>query len=162
MRWPARSTSERFWEKVDNSGGPDSCWPFTGRARTENGYGVFGAGGNFRPRNWIASRFAWLETNGDPGPLFVLHRCDNPICCNPTHLFLGTQADNIADCIAKGRKSTPPVGKGESNPGAKLTRQEVENIRRRRKAGEQIKEIALSVAVSKSQVERIVYGRHWR
>lgn len=96
----ARPFAERFWEKVDRRS-PDECWPWLGRARTSFGYGAFAIG---RDRANRAHRIAWELTNGPvPVGLSALHRCDNPPCCNPAHLFLGTQADNIADMVAKGR-----------------------------------------------------------
>ena len=99
-----QSIAERFWTKVDRSGGPDACWPWMGH-RTRQGYGQVKILGKSTP----AHRVAWELTNG-PIPLgdhfgttCACHRCDNPPCCNPAHLFLGTMADNVADRDAKGR-----------------------------------------------------------
>jgi len=88
---------ERFWAKVDKTG---DCWEWTG-ARFHHGYGLFYESASVRTR---AHRFAY-ETLAGPIPpgVLVLHRCDNPPCVRPEHLFLGTQADNVADMIAKGR-----------------------------------------------------------
>ena len=96
---PSRPLAERFWEKVDRSGGTDACWPWIG-AIGVHGYGRVNLDGR---STGIASRVAWTLTFGDPGDLGVLHRCDNPPCCNPAHLFLGTQLDNSRDMVAKGR-----------------------------------------------------------
>lgn len=94
-----RPTEARFWAKVDRSGGPEACWPWTG-ARAWNGYGQFGDGGQIH----IASRVAWELSCGPIAEgLHVLHRCDNPPCVNPAHLFLGTHSDNMRDMVAKGR-----------------------------------------------------------
>lgn len=97
---------ERFEAKVDRSGGPDACWPFTA-SRNEDGYGGFWDG----ERRVKAHRFAWELAHGPiPDGLDVLHHCDNPPCCNSEsdkHLFLGTNADNIADMVAKGRWESP-------------------------------------------------------
>lgn len=99
-RRPRRSVAERFWEKVDKSGGPDACWPFKGAL--SHGYGRLAIPGQTGD---IASRVAYRLSVADPGALDVLHRCDNPPCCNPAHLFLGTALDNMHDMIAKGRAS---------------------------------------------------------
>lgn len=101
---PARILAER----VDISGGPDACWPFVG-ARHVFGYGEFRTG----CRAYRAHRLAYeVAYGGIPIGLHVLHRCDNPPCCNPRHLFLGTNADNQADMRAKGRGYAPPSNRG--------------------------------------------------
>lgn len=96
------TTEERFWSKVDRSGGPDSCWPWlAGRMRA--GYGNFWMDGHEK----LAHRVAWELTNGPiPIGLCVLHRCDNAPCQNPIHLWLGTKADNSRDMVSKGRHTS--------------------------------------------------------
>jgi len=89
--------SAHFWERVDMSGGPDACWPWTG-ARHPSGYG----GVSWRGGRVNAHRVAYELAYGNPGKGFVCHHCDNPPCCNPAHLFLGTAQDNYRDSIAKG------------------------------------------------------------
>jgi len=91
----------RFWALVDRSGGPDACWPWLGYRKTRGGYGQV----RRDHRTYPAHVFAWVLVNG-PLPADKpcgLHRCDNPPCCNPTHIFPGTNADNSADMVAKGR-----------------------------------------------------------
>lgn len=89
--------SARFWARVDVRGA-EQCWPWTGRTR--NGYGAFDIG----EETVIASRVAVELTRGPiPAGLLVCHRCDNPPCCNPDHLFVGSYSDNMADAIKKGR-----------------------------------------------------------
>jgi hypothetical protein len=94
----------RFWSKVAKS--DDGCWLWTG-SRTGWGYGSFGSGGRGDPTVKAHRLSWWIETDVWPGELWVLHRCDNPPCVRPDHLFLGTPADNMADCTAKGRLDTP-------------------------------------------------------
>lgn len=93
---------DRFWQRVNQSDGPESCWTWQGY-RTAFGYGLLQAR-RIDPQPMLAHRVAWELTNG---PIYqgghVLHYCDNPPCCNPTHLFLGDQRANNADMIAKGR-----------------------------------------------------------
>jgi hypothetical protein len=98
---PCIPLPDRFWPKVDKRG-EDECWEWQGsRSR---GYGRILIGGA-KGRPYQAHRIAWELTVGHrlPDSIMVLHRCDNPPCVNPAHLFLGTQLDNMRDCAAKGR-----------------------------------------------------------
>lgn len=107
-----------FWSRV-NKGAPNGCWEYT-RARDKWGYGDV----NFQGKHVQAHRLAWRLLRSEPGELDVLHKCNNPPCCNPDHLYLGTDADNRKDQIAA-RTTTW----GERNPKAKLTNQQVVEIR---------------------------------
>lgn len=93
MRHFTNAEKRRFWELVDGSS--DICW--TWRAtKTSGGYGFF--------RKYSAHRIAYFLASGiDPGNAQVCHSCDNPCCCNPAHLFVGSHNDNMADKMAKGR-----------------------------------------------------------
>lgn len=94
-RWPG-TTEERFWARVDRG---DGCWEWRG-CKKRNGYGWVGV----RKEQWVAHRLAWTFVNGPiPTGLHVCHRCDNPSCVRPDHLFIGSHADNMADMKAKGR-----------------------------------------------------------
>ena len=103
----------RFWSKVKKVAG--GCWEWAAYRNVDTGYGQFmwaAKYGRNRPVN--AHRVAWELTHGDPGDLFVLHKCDNPPCVNPDHLFIGTQLDNMRDAARKGRLSVPHSRKGVS------------------------------------------------
>lgn len=92
--------TQRFWRKVERS---DGCWLWTG-VRTGRGYGRIQQGGLEKRKALLVHRLSWeLHFGAIPAGLVVCHKCDVPLCVRPDHLFLGTQRDNIADCIAKGR-----------------------------------------------------------
>lgn len=103
----------------DQSGGPDACWPWMGSRNRKGGYG--------RVKKILTHRIVWEHTRRRkiPATKRILHRCDNPPCCNPRHLFLGTQKNNVRDMVAKGRRSPTH---GEANPRAKITEQQVIRI----------------------------------
>jgi hypothetical protein len=112
-----RGVEVRFWPKVDRRG-PDECWPWIAKAVCRNGYGRMSDG---RHRQLRAHRIAYELANGPvPEGLDVCHSCDNPPCCNPAHLFLGTAKDNMADAKRKGRTSPPPHYFGEDHHNAKF------------------------------------------
>lgn len=104
---------ERFWSKVKKT---ETCWVWTaGTFKYRNGYGQFRVRRGDPPA--YAHRFAWELVNGPiPQGLHVLHRCDNPPCVNPAHLFLGTQIDNYRDMVSKGRsRSISDKNRGKSH-----------------------------------------------
>ncbi len=94
----------RLWQKVDVKG-PNDCWIWDGALSDGYGYAYMGGmneSGNFKAER--VSRIVYRLVNGELGPgQKVLHTCDNPPCCNPAHLWAGTQLDNIRDMLAKGR-----------------------------------------------------------
>lgn len=102
---------DRFWGHVDNFGEWSKCWNWKS-GLTSDGYGKFKAKG----KTLIASRVAYyLATRYLPDYLFVCHKCDNPKCCNPAHLFLGTHTDNLQDASNKGRLRGMPNGRKLQN-----------------------------------------------
>lgn len=131
-----------------------SCVEWSGY-RDKHGYGR----ASFDGRTDSAHRIAWQLANGPvPVGLCVLHKCDNPPCINPEHLFLGTQADNLADMTAKGRRGAV---RGEQHPLAKLTREEVVCLRQLVAAGEPGRSVARRYGISHTQVQRIVARLRW-
>ena len=122
-----KTREERFWAKVDKSG-PNGCWLWTS-TRLPKGYGVISING----KTQYAHRISWELHNGlipnhdSPHGMCVLHKCDNPSCVNPAHLFLGSNADNMRDRDEKGRAADQS---GEKNNFAKLTEDKVRLIKR--------------------------------
>jgi len=158
---------QRFRAKFD-VGLPDECWEW--QSARSNGYGLLG---NWPKSGIYAHRLAYeLEHGPIPAGLFVCHDCDNPPCVNPAHLFLGTQADNLADMATKGRSAigdrngsrTHPerVPRGERHPQAKLTSQEAGEIRSLALAGWLQQDIADAYGVTFSLVSQIKRGVIWR
>lgn len=127
-----KTLAERLWSKVDKTEGQGpngDCWEWRGYVHP-TGYGQLMAGDGSQ-KNINSNRAAWIAENGDiPDGLWVLHRCDNRLCCNPEHLWLGTPRDNTQDMIAKGRRrSADQVARGEDVGNAKITEEIVRAIR---------------------------------
>lgn len=154
------TTEKRFWAKVDKTGGADSCWPWMA-GTTNGGYGLFRAG-RVRIR---AHRYSYELVNGPiAANLCACHRCDNPPCVNPAHLFIGTPADNVADCIAKGRFSIATGFRGGvPPPNSKLRGADVLLIRSRfAKGNVAVRELAEETGISKSQIYDIINRKCWQ
>jgi HNH endonuclease len=156
-----------FWSKVA-IGGLDECWPIR-CARSVRGYGIC----TFGDRTYRAHRVAYALTRGSiPEALFVLHRCDNPPCCNPVHLYAGTHADNMVDMTARGRaakgdrhgRHTKPARspRGEWHGMSKLTAEKVIEIRAALKAGASQRGIARRYGVNPRAIWGIRTGETWR
>lgn len=146
--------ANRFWAKVSRSS-PDQCWPWTA-ARYWHGYGKIGIDG----KTAYAHRIVWAMTRGPiPSGLDVLHRCDNPPCVNPAHLFLGDHSDNMRDRVQKGRNNPP---QGSRNGIAKFTEDGVLKIRERWRNGEQINGLAREFGVMPSTIRTIVTYKRWK
>ena len=147
------SDRKRFWDKVDKKG-EDECWNW--KAACTQNYGRFGirSGGVY-----VSTRIAYLAHYGvDPLNLFVCHSCDNPKCCNPAHLFLGTQGDNMADAARKGRVARH-YGKRFH---CTLNEEQVREVRRTRPRGKAIRELAAGWGVSIQAIYAILSNRSWK
>ena len=151
-RLPRKQTAEeRFWVKVDRRG-PDECWPWIGGA-TSDGYGVFHADRICARAHRWAYRF---QKGPIPFGKIVMHSCDNPPCCNGSHLSVGTNADNTADKMRKGRHR--PV-RGEDHPRAKIDRHKAREIRTSTLSSRQA---AKAFGLSPSQIKRIRRAEAWK
>lgn len=150
--------AERFWAKVDIKG-PDACWPWAAH-RLKKGYGWMHAINGPRASNRIAAVVTGKLSDLD-SPLHVLHTCDNPCCCNPAHLFIGTNSDNVADRVVKGRTVATPKY-GCNNGMARFSESVVRAIRAdyRGGVGSQSK-LARMYGTTQSVISRIVSGKRW-
>ena len=148
---------ERFWSKVDRSAGDDACWEWTA-CRNAAGYGSFPIATG---KTQLAHRFIYSTVIGSiPEGHGVLHRCDNPPCVNPAHLFTGTAADNCADKIRKGREWHI---RGEAVSLARLTADDVATIRKRYAVGGVSQEsLAAEFGVIQATISKVVRRDTWR
>lgn len=148
-----RPLLQRFEEKVVRSPEPDGCWEFRSGASTASGHRQIWNRGSMR----LAHRVAWELDSGHAVPegLGVLHRCDNPPCVRPSHLFLGTVADNNADRDRKGRHVAL---RGEDHGSTRLTDAQVEAIRALCSADVPQHLISKAVGVSQAYVSVLVRG----
>lgn len=147
----------RFWSRVVKS---DGCWLWSGTTR--NGYGSMKVAGALT----YAHRISWQLHCGDcPADLCVLHKCDNPKCVNPEHLFLGTRKDNAIDCANKGRnvaQKHPEVRRGERASRARLTSARVLAIRERyARGGVTYQQIANDEGMERSTIGKIITRCLW-
>jgi hypothetical protein len=148
---PSSRDVNRFWSKVICLG-PDECWLWRACC-FRRGYGCFSLRGDI----FHAHRVAYAIANpGWDGLLFVLHRCDNRRCVNPSHLFLGTNAENTADMWSKGRAYD---NGGERHPNAKITASDALAMVSRHGEGESYRSIAADYGISRSSVGRVVAGK---
>lgn len=147
----------RFRAKVDQRGAAD-CWPW--RASTDGrGYGRMKVASH---ETRIAPRLAWtIHNDREPGMMVVRHSCDNPICCNPAHLLLGSHQDNANDKVERGRCRTGRQD-GENNGHAILSIEQVGKIVDAFRDGFNNQQIAARFPVSDSLISRIRTGRSWR
>lgn len=162
--------AELFWSKVDKNGPVPAhrpelgkCWIWTG---SHQRYGRVG----FRDEIWLAHRVSYVMAFGEvPDGLCVCHSCDNTLCQNPAHLFIGTHQDNMTDKSIKGRVPEPPSSfvhsepkRGTRNGSSKLTEADVVEIREMRKRGLTLLAIGELFGVSLSAIHLIVTRKKWR
>jgi hypothetical protein len=150
--------AERFWAKVDKSG---ECWEWTA-GLNKDGYGLFRLNG----KTVSSHRYSYILHHPltidlwEHREICVCHKCDNPKCVNPEHLFLGSMLDNSKDMLSKGRGNQP---KGEKNHGAILTETQVREIRTRYANGGiwQYK-LAEEYGICKMSIARIIRRETWK
>lgn len=147
----SKTLLQRFEERYTpepNTG----CWLWLG-CISGDGYGGF-----LFPQGRIAHRASWYIHHGAiPAGLFVLHRCDVRACVNPAHLFLGTNADNIADMMSKSREA-----RGERKASARLTSRDVLRMRAEFQAGKSIAALSRRFGLGATATRRAVLGETWR
>jgi hypothetical protein len=148
-----KTVEERFWSKVEKT---DTCWLWVG-ARNEKGYGLLGIGSTNQVR---AHRWIYETTNQCvvPEGMFVCHRCDNPSCVRPEHLYVGTHTDNMLDRAQRDR-----AAKGEDSGPAKLTDDQVRAIRAAYIPGKvDCTALGKTYKVDHTTVKAIVTGETWK
>lgn len=149
MEW----LDHEFWRRV-KTGPIDGCWEHTNKGDRRWGHVQVGPKG----ARGYAHRIAYTIANGPiPHGLVVMHACDNPPCCNPTHLKVGTQSDNNKDRITKGRTAV-----GEQVGSSKLTVQQVIEARAAVASGHAIRAVARALGVTNTTIFKIIHGTTWR
>lgn len=157
--YKGQTRDERFFSRVNKLGDED-CWEWLGR-KDKDGYGIFTIG---HKTEYPAHRVSWvLYGNRIADDMQILHKCDNPSCVNPAHLFIGTQLDNIRDMQNKNRNVNPPIHRGIENGNVKLTEFTVAKIKyflnKKVYTEEQLAKI---YGVAKSTISAISTNRTWK
>jgi hypothetical protein len=152
------SHADALWDQLEET--KDGCWEWRGGSSHGWGYGLVHH--KEKGRQVTAHRLAWELVNGSiPKGMLVCHRCDNPPCCNPAHLWLGTMQDNQADKVQKGR-NYKPERVGTELPWAKLNEDDIRAIRwYRRELGMTYNEIARIYGVVLQTIAHIYTGKTW-
>lgn len=135
---------------------PNGCREWTGYCDPEFGYGSVAVDGRMEK----AHRMSWVVANGRPAPpgKVVRHKCDNPPCIEPSHLVLGTQAENVADMFVRKRADR----NAEQNNSARLTWDSVRAIRAFHDEGASVRDLSSRFSVSKSQIRNVISYTHWK
>ena len=149
---------ERFWSKVGITAIEDKCWEWQGSFR-RGGYGQFSITKNGICLNFSASRLSFVLTNGFAGQKVVCHKCDNPKCVNPKHLFLGTPKDNTQDMLAKNRHISQ---KGSEHHKSVFTEKQVICIRQEHANGLSLAELAKKYKTKRPYIYDLVHRRRWK
>lgn len=146
----------RFWDKV-NKHSDKECWEWTAFIHP-SGYGTF----RLRGKEILSHRMAWTLAHGKiPDGLCVCHKCDNRICCNPKHLFLGTYEDNAHDRDMK-KRTVVPDNRGSKHGMSKLSESDVKEIKKLLSAGVMTKiQIAEKFGVARQTISGIGLGNRW-
>lgn len=147
-----KSIEDRLWPRLKIA--DNGCWEWTG-GKDKDGYGSLRWNNEQRTH-----RIAWILTMGEiPKGKWVLHKCDNPPCCNPFHLFLGNALDNNRDMISKSRFYYP---EGELSNKSRLTNEDVIRIRQLHADGVQQRQIAKQFCVGYKAISKIVLRQRWK
>ncbi len=145
---------KRFWGNVDICG-PEDCWKWK-RWKDARGYGVL----RIRYKNYRAHRVAFTVTHGDTEKI-ILHKCNNPRCCNPAHLSAGTHKENSQQAVRESRMLPPKVF-GKQNGRSKLKEDDIRLIRQLRSDGVTCRELGDWFGVSGALVSGIATGKRWQ
>lgn len=147
---------DRLFASIDSHGGnPDVCWEWLSSLKKESGYGQIMVWGSMQ----LAHRIVCYLMHGDFGRLNALHRCDNRVCCNPFHLYPGTQKRNVQDALERGRYRCGGVGKfGESNPNSKYTDAQIARVRELLTTDMTQRQIAAECGVTQRLVSMLYRG----
>lgn len=149
---------ERFWTKV-NKNTENGCWEWVA-AKVRHGYGRI----MVQKKVKLTHRVSWELHNGPiPEGLHVLHRCDNPSCVRPEHLFLGNQEENMRDMVIKGRSSHSTGTNGENHYRAKITTKDVRDMRKKYSNSKTpLRVVAQEFGLSKTHVNKILLRKIWK
>jgi hypothetical protein len=154
-QFPHNTLEQRLWNQIIKTDNTDDCWNWVGPVNSKK-YGSLCLAtkrkGVRKSTRFYAHRLAWELTNGPISDgLFVCHKCDNPRCCNPNHLFLGTPKENVEDMILKGRYCKH-----------RLRKQQIKDIRNEYANGASQQEIATKYNVPYKVIHRVIFRKTWK